>query len=66
MIQPTGKEEDKFFNSVFVQAYKTGKNEYICPVCNGKVTIEFFSKYKDPYVIKCETENYLKLTCRGL
>ena len=49
------EEKDKFFNSVFVQAYKTGKNEYICPVCNGKVTIEFFSKYKDTYVIKCET-----------
>ncbi len=44
------EEKDKFFNSVFVQAYKTGKNEYICPVCNGKVTIE-----KDTYVIKCET-----------
>lgn len=65
-MEITEEEKRKFLNSVYVEGYITGKTEKRCPVCNGKVSVEFYGKYKESYQIRCETENCLREIGRGL
>ena len=52
-----------FLSQVAEEIGRYGVTEIKCPVCGGRFTLQHMGS---SYVLRCETDNCLKLTSRGI